>query len=70
MAQQKDGVFTWLHSDHLHSATVLADADGLDIRRLASGLLALVMHPFQGKGDGRYLRSPGWRCADPGLLYE
>ncbi|GAK57013.1 YD repeat protein [Candidatus Vecturithrix granuli] len=35
MAQQQDGVFTWIHSDHLHSATVLTDADGLDIRRLA-----------------------------------
>ena len=43
MAQQKDGVFTWLHSDHLHSATVLTDADGVEIRRLAYTAFGKVM---------------------------
>jgi RHS repeat-associated protein len=35
VAQQQDGVVTWLHSDHLHSATVVTDAAGADVRRLA-----------------------------------
>ena len=35
MAQQTGGEFTWIHHDHLHSSTILTDADGVEIRRLA-----------------------------------
>lgn len=35
MAEQRNGVWTWIHSDHLHSATVITDAGGAEVRRLA-----------------------------------
>ncbi len=35
VAQEQHGEFTWIHSDHLHSATVLSDNEGNEVRRLA-----------------------------------
>ncbi len=35
MATATDGAYTWIHSDYLHSATILTDEAGAEVRRLA-----------------------------------
>ncbi|MDY0093176.1 MAG: RHS repeat-associated core domain-containing protein [Candidatus Vecturithrix sp.] len=35
VAQKRDGAWTWIHADHLHSATVITDENGTEVRRLA-----------------------------------
>ncbi|MCP4404629.1 MAG: RHS repeat-associated core domain-containing protein [bacterium] len=35
VAKSVDGELNWIHSDHLHSATILTDAAGAEFRRLA-----------------------------------
>ncbi len=35
VATSLDGILTWIHSDHLHSATILTDAAGAELRHLA-----------------------------------
>ncbi|MCP4401300.1 MAG: hypothetical protein GY801_28880, partial [bacterium] len=35
VAKFRNGVLNWIHSDHLHSATILTAAAGAELRRLA-----------------------------------
>ena len=49
VAEQRGGVWTWIHSDHLHSATVITDASGVEIRRLA---YAAFGEQFEHSGSG------------------
>lgn len=50
VAQERDGVFTWIHADHLSSATRLTDAAGLEIHHLAYAAFGEAAEN-QGSGD-------------------
>ena len=78
MAQNRNGVCTWIHSDHLQSATALTDKHGQAIRRLAyraygeetlnAGAGAAPRHTYTGKEhDGTGLLYYGARYYDPAL---
>jgi RHS repeat-associated protein len=68
VTQAKDGVFTWIHADHLSSATRLTDAAGLEIRRVAYKSFGEEAEN-QGSGDDPKYTYTGKEHDATGLYY-
>ena len=68
VAQAKDGVFTWIHADHLSSATRITDAAGLEIRRLAYAAFGEELENT-GSGSAPTYSYTGKELDSSGLMY-
>ena len=68
VAQQRDSVFSGIHSDHLSSATRITDAAGLEIRRLAYTSFGEEAENT-GKGDDPKYTYTGKEHDATGLYY-
>jgi len=68
VAQARNGVWTWLHSDHLHSATVITDVNGQEVRRLAYKAFGEEVQNT-GSGDAPPYTYTGKELDDTGLYY-
>ena len=63
-----DGEVTWIHSDHLHSATILTGAGGVEIRRLAYAAFGEELENT-GTGDEAKYSYTGKELDSSGLMY-
>ena len=68
VAKATDGELTWIHSDHLHSATILTDADGTEIRRLAYAAFGEELENTGSGTEAKYSYT-GKERDQSGLLY-
>jgi RHS repeat-associated protein len=68
VAQEREGEFTWIHADHLSSATRITDAAGLEIRRLAYAAFGEETEN-QGTGDDPKYTYTGKEQDSTGLYY-
>jgi RHS repeat-associated protein len=59
---------TWYHADHLHSATVITDVAGLEVRRLAYRAFGEEVQNT-GSGDAPPYTYTGKELDDTGLMY-
>jgi RHS repeat-associated protein len=69
VAQAKDGVFTWIHADHLSSATPITDVNGLEVRRLAYTSFGEEAEN-QGTGENPKYKYTGKEADTTGLYYS
>ena len=63
-----DGNVTWIHSDHLHSATILTDANGNEVRRLAYRAFGEELEN-SGSGEAPKYAYTGKERDASGLMY-
>ena len=68
VAKAVDGEVTWIHSDHLHSATILTDADGAELRRLAYAAFGEELEN-SGSGEAPTYSYTGKERDSSGLMY-
>ena len=63
-----DGEVTWIHFDHLHSATILTDEDGVEIRRLAYRAFGEALENTGTGAEAKYSYT-GKELDSSGLMY-
>ncbi|MCP4397645.1 MAG: RHS repeat-associated core domain-containing protein [bacterium] len=68
VAKARDGVLSRLHSDHLHSATILTDAAGAELRRLAYRAFGEEAENV-GSGSAPKYSYTGKELDNSGLMY-
>ena len=68
IAKAVDGNVTWIHSDHLHSATILTDETGAEIRLLAYAAFGEEAENV-GSGDAPKYSYTGKELDSSGLMY-